>query len=289
MSLRPYTAVEVKSMCRFTGFIGQNPILLSKVIVRPYNSLISQSSNARRGGNIINADGFGISWYNPKIDNLPALFKSTQPAWNDLNLLNIAKKVESSCFLAHIRASTVGSVALNNCHPFSYKQFSFVHNGTIDSFNYLRRHIVNKIDRELAFAIKAETDSEHLFFLILHFYFVEGGSNLQEAVSSALNWLAEMIISLDMPEKTAQLNIVITDGQEMIATRCVLGDKDYLSLFLTQNLDTEAPSSHSFGQYKVISSEPLTETDDIWDEVPQGSIVKIRPDSVEFTPLVFPS
>ena len=120
-------------MCRFAAYLGKKPITLARIIDKPSHSLINQSRKARIGTFGLNADGFGIAWYNQNIDPIPAIFKSIQPAWNDQNLRHITSKVESTCFIGHVRASTIGNVNTVNCHPFSFENFAFVHNGTINN------------------------------------------------------------------------------------------------------------------------------------------------------------
>ena len=43
---------------------------------------------------------FGLAWYEHAIDDIPGVFKSIRPAWNDNNLKSIAAKVKSKCFMA---------------------------------------------------------------------------------------------------------------------------------------------------------------------------------------------
>lgn len=85
-------------MCRLIGYRGKTSILISELIEKPENSLIKQSLETKLGKKGINADGFGISWYNQDIDDTPGIFKSTQPAWNDNNLKHICNKILSNCF-----------------------------------------------------------------------------------------------------------------------------------------------------------------------------------------------
>lgn len=61
---------------------------------------------------------------------------------------------ESTCFLAHTRAATVGEVSIKNCHPFEVGNVLGVHNGSI--YNY--KDLNDKYGRQ------AEVDSEHLFY-----------------------------------------------------------------------------------------------------------------------------
>src|SRR6056300_1646366 len=112
-------------MCRFLTYFSNQPILLENLLDKPTNSLIKQSHEAKEGTHGVNADGFGIAWYDFDIDSHPGVFKSIQPAWNDNNLIHLSQKIRSPCFLAHVRASTIGDVNQNNCHPFAYENYAF--------------------------------------------------------------------------------------------------------------------------------------------------------------------
>jgi predicted glutamine amidotransferase len=62
-----------------------------------------------------NGDGFGVGWYGAL--PTPGVFHSTEPAWNDKNLHELADHISSSNFFAHIRAAIGSSVQQTNCHP----------------------------------------------------------------------------------------------------------------------------------------------------------------------------
>ena len=66
-------------MCRLAAYLGQTEVLLEDVLVKPVNSLVSQSLKARETDVMTNGDGFGLGWYVPKISSEPALFTSTTP------------------------------------------------------------------------------------------------------------------------------------------------------------------------------------------------------------------
>ena len=88
-------------MCRISAYIGHFPVVMSKILDKPDNSLIQQSISCREDSLIkVNADGFGVGWYNDDISKIPAVFKSTQPAWNDLNLRDLGGMVQSKCFFS---------------------------------------------------------------------------------------------------------------------------------------------------------------------------------------------
>ena len=167
-------------MCRFVAYLGINPIALARIIDYPSHSLIKQSRRAQLGKHNINADGFGIGWYNHNIDPTAGVFKSTQPAWNDQNLHHIVDKIQSTCFIGHIRASTVGNVDQLNCHPFSFDNLLFAHNGTIKDFAAIKRKLLRSLCDLSYFSIHGETDSEYFFALfhhILHSHFKKRGLN----------------------------------------------------------------------------------------------------------------
>ena len=79
-------------VCRFIAYLGE-PFVLHDILYKPDNSLIKQSVHAKEMEEPLNGDGFGISWYIPQIDNLPGVFKSIQPAWNDSNLETLSTKI----------------------------------------------------------------------------------------------------------------------------------------------------------------------------------------------------
>jgi predicted glutamine amidotransferase len=90
-------------MCRWLAYSG-SPIRLEELLVKRDRSLIDQSLHARQGATTTNGDGFGVGWYDD--GELPRVYRSTHPAWNDRNLRELAAGISSPLFLAHIRAST---------------------------------------------------------------------------------------------------------------------------------------------------------------------------------------
>ncbi|CCB88904.1 class II glutamine amidotransferase [Simkania negevensis] len=256
-------------MCRFVAYIGNHPILIKDLIETPSNSLIKQSREAKHGLHGLNADGFGLAWYNKEIEPSPGIFKSVQPAWNDKNLHHLSNKIMSNCFLGHVRASTVGDVVVNNCHPFSYKEYSFVHNGTIRFFEKVHRKLINELNDGFFNLLKSQTDSEVLFFLIMQFMQKHEGSTLETAVIHVFNHVLELQKNND-DDHFSRLNIVITNGSEMIATRFVSKNHDPLSLYYTTHGLLERRSI-------LVASEPLDDLEHDWIEIPTNHYLIISP------------
>ena len=153
-------------MCRLAGYIGE-PIPLQSLIIEPEHSLIEQSLEAQEAKLSVNGDGFGVAWHD-ELDE-PGVFKHTQPAWSDQNLLSIARHIRAPSILAHVRAATDGAIIHTNCHPFAHGTWAFAHNGQIGGFAALRRTLENVLPDHLYNARQGTTDSELLFFLLLHF------------------------------------------------------------------------------------------------------------------------
>ena len=115
-------------MCRYIAYMGP-AAHLTDLLYEPTNGLIHQASDAMESRTHINADGFGIGWYGNQPE--PGTYRHVRPAWNDTNLQALAAQIESSMFLAHVRATTGSPVQRTNCHPFNYGRWLFVHNGAI--------------------------------------------------------------------------------------------------------------------------------------------------------------
>lgn len=255
-------------MCRFVAYLGSDKALIADLIEKPSNSLINQSKHFEGEKATLNADGFGIAWYNHELDNTPGVFKSTQPAWNDLNLKHLSEKIKSDCFLGHIRASTIGGVGKSNCHPFSYDEYAFVHNGTIREFTNIKRELLNLLESELFFKILGTTDSECLFFLIMQ-YIRHEDLSLEKATLKAIDWIVTQQASRGH-DNFSRINIALTDGHSIIATRFASKEKNNLSLFY-------ALTDNSI----IISSEKLDKTCDSWVEVPDNHYLLCSRDNLQ--------
>jgi glutamine amidotransferase len=143
-------------------------MLLTHVLYTPVHSMIDQSLHSKLGAETTNGDGFGIGWYDAAAP-VPGIFRSTEPAWNDQNLHEVAAHVTSPLFFSHLRAAIGSPVQQTNCHPFRYDRWLFMHNGSIDGFAMLKRDLVLRVDPSLFPEIKGSADTEILFYLALTF------------------------------------------------------------------------------------------------------------------------
>jgi len=74
-------------MCRWLAYSG-SPILIQEALYEGPNSLVAQSLQSKLGAEPTNGDGFGVGWYGAP--DTPGVFHSTEPAWNEHNLRELA-------------------------------------------------------------------------------------------------------------------------------------------------------------------------------------------------------
>ena len=73
-------------MCRLLAYLGY-PVSLEDILYKPEHSLIVQSYQPREmTSGVVNADGFGVGWYDHEKKTNPFTYRNTLPVWNDLNL-----------------------------------------------------------------------------------------------------------------------------------------------------------------------------------------------------------
>jgi glutamine amidotransferase len=252
-------------MCRFVAYLGQS-VRLARVISEPEHSLVVQSYQpVEMTSGVVNADGFGVGWYNRTLDDTPCVYTNVSPIWSDRNLPGLSKHVASRCIFANVRSATLGQVVdQSNCQPFAHKQFLFMHNGYIENFrSTLMRQIRDTLRDEYYAAIGGSTDSEHVFALFLNF--LHGREvTLQSTVAAVHETIDRLWRWATASGVHLALNCAVTNGEFVVASR-----------FSTK---TPAPSlyyvsqSSFFPNAAVIASEKLFESPD-WVPVQENSII----------------
>lgn len=222
----------------------------------------------------INLDGYGLGFYN---GSTPHIYTNIIPSWNDINLFQIIHFITTYLLMVHIRATdplvennfqfvdnlNLSPVHTYNCHPFSYNEYLFCHNGVIQEFynGHGRKLIINAIDDDLLVRIMGNTDSEYLFFLILTF--IKQNFNIIDSITQTINFINNL-----NHNSIFSMNIILTDGITIFAIRYInQPDQSPPSLYLCQ-------SDNKF----FISSEPINKHDHTmqWSLVQRNSLVSIN-------------
>ncbi len=270
-------------MCRWLAYTG-SPILLTDVLYTPVHSLIDQSLHSKLGAETTNGDGFGIGWYDAAA--VPGVFRSTEPAWNDQNLHEIAGHVTSPLFFAHIRAAIGSSVQQTNCHPFRYGRWLWMHNGYIGGFATIKRDLVLAIDPSLFGEIKGQTDTEVLFYLALTFGLQD---DPPDAVARAIGFVEARARERGI-EHPFQGTVATSDGESLWAFRYSSEGKSR-SLFFTRDvrrLREIYPGREILRQVsddaRLVVSEPIGDLPGAWVEVPEASYAVVGRGREELLP-----
>ncbi len=269
-------------MCRLMAYMG-SPIIIDKLLYQPKNSLINQSINAKELEEPLNGDGFGIGWYVADVNYEPVTFVSINPAWSNRNLRNLAPKIRTECFIAHVRAASVGEVSESNCHPFQYKNLLMMHNGGVENFSLIKRQIREPLSDEFYNWIKGQTDSEHIFALLLHYLFKETSEVTPESVIHAFERTFEHLNRLMKQfgiHEAAYLNMVVTNGLFVVGTRYVSDPKENaLTLYhseathyAVENGVSQMTDSADGVRAVLVVSEKLSDEKD-WTLVPSNHFV----------------
>jgi gamma-glutamyl hercynylcysteine S-oxide hydrolase len=228
-------------VCRHLAWLGA-PRSLSDLVLHPSRGLLVQSYAPRcQSHGVMNADGWGAGFFAAGRDE-PARWRSSRPLWADVSFASVAPVISSGCVLAAVRSASAGMpIEESATAPFCSGRWLMSHNGVVDR-SILGPHpgAESVCDSALLAA--------HLF---------EFGPERT----------AEFITDLGKRDPAARLNLLLTDGQQIIATRW------HDTLWLLRGDDGVA-----------IASEPYDD-DPRWADVPDHHLVEVRGGAVTLTDL----
>jgi glutamine amidotransferase len=260
-------------MCRFFGYLGSAPAKVDWQLARAENSLLAQSRRDRAGDS--HRDGWGIGYY---INGSPIVAWSPNPAGEDGKFLIAARSVCAHAVIAHVRDASVGAPALVNTHPFTYARWLFAHNGTVRQFEHVAPTLIAEIPTPLLSRRRGDTDSELVFYWLLARMMHAGVDVIQpradlpaltEIVGVALKDLAGRCDQVKGSDELSRLNILLTDGSFLLATRW------RHSLCWSERCAWSLHSSVKHRSGIFVASEPID--DQPWQEVADLSILSVDP------------
>jgi glutamine amidotransferase len=229
-------------MCRHLAYLGPR-VSLHELLFDASHSLCSQARRPRHqtsGDN--NPDGWGVGWY-PDAEPEPQRYRTVLPIWEDTEFAQESRALESGAILAAARLASPGAtiVATGNA-PFLSGSWLCSLNGAVKDFHdgagdRLRERVSA---RRLA-DIEGDSDSEVLFALTLDR--LDRGESPPDALASVIDDVLGIA--------KARLNMVITDGRVLVATRV---------------------GNSLFARGALVSSEPVDDGTG-WCDVPDRSLV----------------
>jgi gamma-glutamyl hercynylcysteine S-oxide hydrolase len=228
-------------VCRHLAWLG-SPRTLSELLLEPAHGLLVQSYAPRRQARgRMNADGWGVAFFAPGRPE-PARWRSSRPLWSDASFASVAPTISSSCVLGAVRSATAGMPADETAAaPFQGGRWLLSHNGVVD------RSILGPHP-----AAESVCDSAQLAAHLFDFGPERAG---------------EFVADLGKRDPGARLNLLLTDGSRILATRW----HDTLSVLRTQD-------------GVVVASEPYDD-DPRWTDVPDHHLVDVRAGEVTITNL----
>ncbi|WP_248958644.1 ergothioneine biosynthesis protein EgtC [Sphaerisporangium perillae] len=236
-------------MCRHAAWLGA-PRPLTSLLDDPGHGLLRQSYAPRhqRCG-AVNADGFGIGWYDPH-HREPVRYRRSVPIWTDANLPALAGAARSGCLIAAVRSATPGMPLEESATaPFTEGRWLLSHNGRVS------RDAV----RPLAGDREPESACDSAWLAAAVFARLGAGSPLCDAV-------AAVVVPAGLDDPGARLNLLVTDGDAVVATAW------HETLFV------------HLGEGVLLASEPVDDRPG-WEPVPDRHLVLATPDGVRVQPL----
>lgn len=239
-------------MCRHLAYLGP-PRSLHSFLYATSTSLEVQSWNPRhqRQG-AMNADGWGVGWWDPTLRSEPARYRTASPMWTDRSFRSVAEVVHTGALVAAVRSASPSSPIVETGNaPFTTGPWLFSLNGYVTGFRGAVGETLRREVSELrAVDIEGVVDSEVLFALVLDR--LDDGCSPVEALALVSNQVAARAES--------RLNLLLGDGRTIAAT--TFGN----SLFTLCD-------SGIAGGGVLVASEPLDD-DTGWTPVPEGSVVE---------------
>lgn len=186
-----------------------------------------------------------------------------------------------------MRATTEGSLADNNCHPFQHQTLMWMHNGGIGDWNYIKRKLASSLSDKWYLGVKGGTDSEWAFALFLDLLEKEGvdpsadpgpegfgQALLRRVMMKTIAKINEFVREVSEKhnatgvETRNLLNFAVTDGHTVVCTRYISSKTDEpASLYFSSG--TKWKEGGTKGHFRMerhdkgadivlVASEPIT-------------------------------
>lgn len=244
-------------------------------------------------------DGWGIGTYQGGevlLQRHPRRLRDT------VDFYALGAKLRTDVMVGHVRHATVGSVKLENTHPFRFRSWLLAHHGTIGNFGDIHDELVRCIPDFLRRNIRGQTDSEHFFHLFLSFLHDAGRLDdpliSPRVATDAFRQALAFVRRLNGNAPT-EMDAVITNGRILLASRRgsplhfyrLRGVGECPACRPTEDFG-KGPKVHCHEhlQAVVLVAQPAATTDAPWpapwEELADGQLLVVHHDlSIEASPL----
>jgi gamma-glutamyl hercynylcysteine S-oxide hydrolase len=246
-------------MCRHLAYLGP-PVALHDLLFGAPHALAGQAREPRhQHPPEYNGDGFGVGWYPTGKKSEPERHLSLDSIWENDAFAARATGIRSDAVMAAARAASPGAtLGVTGNAPFASKGWLFSLNGRVDGFyDGVGDELRAGLSRHWHGTFDGDADSEVLFAMALDH--IDRGASPGRALAA--------VVAQIRSRSAGPLNLLLSDGQCVAAT--AVGN----SLFALPR-----------GRDVTIASEPLDD-DELWQRVPDGSLVEADPHSFTMAPL----
>lgn len=246
-------------MCRHLAYLGP-AVTASEILLDPEHSLLEQTwaPADMRGSGTVNADGFGVGWYDGPGD--ARRYRRVVPMWADASLPDLAQTIRTPALMAAARNGTTGMPVVETaCAPFHHGRWLFSHNGAVTDWPTSLANLAEDLPVADLLRLEAPTDSAVLWALALRRLLDgEGVATVVEQITTEVARAAP----------GSRLNLLLTDGETVAAS--TWGH----SLSILEGSDQV-----------LVSSEPFGDDPAAWQPVDDQHLVVVTVDETKTRPL----
>jgi glutamine amidotransferase len=167
-------------------------------------------------------DAWGLGFYQ---GGEVLLQRRPKPPTEPVDFYALVKDLRTDVIIGHVRQGTVGKPKNENTHPFRFRSWLFAHHGTLPRFDGVRDELLRAVPDFLRRNIRGQTDSEHLFHVMLAF--LHDAGKLDDQNVSTAHVRDAVRGSLALVEKAAgkaaadqmECALALTNGRILVATR----------------------------------------------------------------------
>jgi predicted glutamine amidotransferase len=256
-------------MCRlFALHAGERDVAAEFWLLDAPTSIARQSER--------NADGYGLAALTANRGMI--LIRNPVRASDDPAYRHVARRLDASEMLVHLRYASTGKVSLLNTHPFSQDGRLFAHNGVVGDLDRIEARLGP--NRAM---VMGDTDSER-FFALITLSIREAGGDVRAGITAAVREMAEEY-------ELYSLNFLLGDIGHIWAFRYPEHNPLHLHRRRQGGPDGASPLDetdaagtlrlHSADAAQaplvVIASERISDEPG-WEEIQPGELVHVGPD-----------